>query len=209
MNSRNKYGLEFAGPRRVMRGWWMTVLTALTLLTLSALAGWLWSWVRHAAVVGDVMPSMRRAGFGVPDWVAFGAVGTVVAFMLARVAWDVCVEPGKAGNEETRAERSETDDRREPEGEQSESMANEEDREEPGWMRDLMGLFARRGILLTRRNCEQMRALCAPDHPLALVMLDSYLRRELGTRLFVTSLMEIQSVCAKGLATMNGEGVAA
>jgi hypothetical protein len=88
-------------------------------------------------------------------------------------------------------------------------MANEEVEAEPVWMRELMGLFARRGILLTRRNCEQMRALCAPDHPLALVMLDSYLRRELGTRLFVTSLMEIQSVCAKGLATMNGEGVAA
>jgi len=76
-------------------------------------------------------------------------------------------------------------------------------------MRELMGLFSRRGILLTRRNCEQMRALCAPDHPLALVMLDSYLRRELGTRLFVTSLMEIQSVCAKGLEPLNGEGVAA
>jgi hypothetical protein len=178
MNSNNKFGLEYAGPRRVRRGGWMTVLTALTLLTLAALAGWLWCWVRHAAVFGDVMPPMRRAGF--PDWVAYGAVGTVVAFMLARVAWDVCVEPSKAGNDETR-------------------RTNEKDRDEPVWMRELMGLFARRGILLTRRNCEQMRALCAPEHPLALVMLDGYLRRELGSRLFVTSLMEIQSVCAKSL----------
>jgi hypothetical protein len=209
MNSNNKYGLEYAGPRRVRRGGWMTVLTALTLLTLSALAGWLWSWVslrsaqneewrmRNEEFVlrhSDFDISAKRAGF--PDWVAFGAVGMVVAFMLARLAWDVCVKPDCGGNVETRAE-------------QSKSMANEEVEAEPVWMRELMGLFARRGILLTRRNCEQMRALCAPDHPLALVMLDSYLRRELGTRLFVTSLMEIQSVCAKGLATMNGEGVAA
>ena len=190
MNSTNKYGLEYAGAKRRTWKWklgcflWETLLGAMVMMAL----WWLFSLVSRAASLGDVMPPMRRAGF--PDWVAFGAVGTVVAFMLARVAWDVCVEPGKAGNEETR-------------------RTNEEDREEPGWMRELMGLFARRGILLTRRNCEQMRALCAPDHPLALVMLDSYLRRELGTRLFVTSLMEIQSVCAKGLEPLNGEGVAA
>jgi hypothetical protein len=190
MNSNNKYGLEYAGAKRRTWKWklgcflWELLFGALVMMVL----WWLFSLVNRAASLGDVMPPMRRAGF--PDWVAFGAVGTVVAFMLARLAWDVCVKPDCGGNDETR-------------------RTNEEDREEPGWMRELMGLFSRRGILLTRRNCEQMRALCAPDHPLALVMLDSYLRRELGTRLFVTSLMEIQSVCAKGLEPLNGEGVAA
>jgi hypothetical protein len=45
-----KYGLEFAGERRrVRRDWRGTVLTGLTLLTLAALCGWMWSCVRHAA----------------------------------------------------------------------------------------------------------------------------------------------------------------
>jgi hypothetical protein len=47
-----KYGLEFAGERRrVRRDWRGTVLTGLTLLTLAALCGWMWSVVSRCSML--------------------------------------------------------------------------------------------------------------------------------------------------------------
>jgi len=152
MNSNNKFGLEYAGPRRVRRGWWMTVLTALTLLTLAALAGWLWSWVRHAAVFGDVMPPMRRAGF--PDWVAFVAVGVVVVFLVARLVWDAWMERREAAqNDETR-------------------MRNEEGRMPEGMSRADAARIARAAaaeLELCRRMVDgALRSMCVEDYGDAL-----------------------------------------
>lgn len=93
----NKYGLEFAGPRRVRRGGWVTLLTALTVLTvITALVCWLVSLVHRAAMCGDVMPPMRMAGFGVPEWVAYGVLGTLTMCVLALGAWNVIVGPRPA-----------------------------------------------------------------------------------------------------------------
>lgn len=43
-----KYGLQFAGAKRVRRDWGATVLSVVALLAVAALAGWLWSCVRGA-----------------------------------------------------------------------------------------------------------------------------------------------------------------
>lgn len=104
MKTVNKYGLEYAGPRRVRRGGWVTLLTALTVLT--ALVWWLVSLVHRAATRGDVMPvgaqagyevpkgtpMLLAAGFGVPEWVAYGVVGTVVMGILAWLSWGAMQE---------------------------------------------------------------------------------------------------------------------
>jgi hypothetical protein len=180
MNSNNKFGLEYAGTRRVRRGWWMTVLTALTLLTLAALAGWLWSWVRHAAVFGDVMPPMRRAGF--PDWVAFVAVGVVVVFLVARLVWDAWME--------RREMRSAVSEQPEIGGHAIPPS------EVPVWMHLLMAFFARRGVMLSRGQCFEIRGICVPNHRLALVWLDGWIREHLRLRLFMTALLEVQSLCS-------------
>lgn len=93
----NKYGIEFAGPRRVKRGGWVTLLTALTVLTvITAMLWWLVSLVHRAATCGDVMPPMRMAGFGVPEWIAYGVLGTVVMSLLAVIAWNAIVGPRPA-----------------------------------------------------------------------------------------------------------------
>ncbi|MCG3206294.1 MAG: hypothetical protein KCHDKBKB_03028 [Elusimicrobia bacterium] len=88
-----KYGLEYAGPRRSRREWRGTLLAVLVLLGLSALCGWLWSVVaRFTFEVSGV----RTAG--VPEWVAFGIVGTLGLCAMAAWAWSQMLPP--AGTED-------------------------------------------------------------------------------------------------------------
>lgn len=68
--------------RRVRRSWGRMLVTVLVLLGLSALCGWLWSVVARF--------KLQVSGFkmaGVPDWVAFGIIGTAVLMLLALYAW--------------------------------------------------------------------------------------------------------------------------
>lgn len=67
------------------------------------------------------------------------------------------------------------------------------------WRLELERFFAARGALIADWQARHMRALCVPNHAQALVMLDSFLRREFKMRLFMTSLMEIQAICAKAV----------
>lgn len=91
-----KYGLEFSGRRRVKRGWGWTLLTALTWLTLAALAGWLLHVLRSAAqgtvrtTMGPLPLAMAATGGGVsPEvatWVAWGVL-TLCLVGLGVHAW--------------------------------------------------------------------------------------------------------------------------
>lgn len=179
----NKYGIEFAGPRRVKRGGWVTLLTALTVLTvITAMLWWLVSLVHRAATCGDVMPPMRMAGFGVPEWIAYGVLGTVGMSLLGVLAWNAIVGPRPAMED--------------GEGWSDAVAPATEEITEP-WMVELQALMARRHVQVSTKQCRQIRALCVPRHRMDLVMLDAFLRRELGLRLFVTSLKEVQAICGK------------
>lgn len=192
MNTMNKYGIEYAGPRRVKRSGWMTVGTALTVLTLiTAVICWLLWLVHRASTAGDVMPVMggmrpalRAAGFGLPEWVAYGVVGTLTMSVLGLAALNAIL-PRRTDADEVAARW------------QHDVM--EEGMQEP-WQKELSEWFKQRDVWISAKNARQMQALAQPDHVMALPMLDSYLRRELGLRLFVTSLMEIQAICGKGVA---------
>lgn len=106
MKTVNKYGLEFAGPRRARRGalkqWLIDLVMIAVAIGLIALIWWLLSLVSRAATCGDVMPlsglkpELRTAGFGVPEWVAYGVLGTLTMSVLALVAWNVIVGPRPA-----------------------------------------------------------------------------------------------------------------
>ena len=146
-----------------------------------ALIWWLFSLVSRAATVGDVMPPLRMAGFGLPEWVAYGVVGTLTMSVLGLAAWNAIL-PRRTDADEVAAARW-----------QHEVM------EEP-WHKELSEWFKQRDVWISAKNARQMQALAQPDHVMALPMLDSYLRRELGLRFFVTSLMEIQAICGKGVA---------
>lgn len=193
MKTVNKYGIEFAGQRRVKRSGWMTVATALTVLTLiTAVICWLVWLVYRASTAGDVMPVMggmrpalRAAGFGLPEWVAYGVVGTLTMSVLGLAAWNVIL-PRRTQCDEVASARW-----------QQEVM--DEGLHEP-WQQELSEWFKQRDVWISAKNARQIKALAQPDHVMALPMLDSYLRRELGLRLFVTSLMEIQAICGKGVA---------
>jgi hypothetical protein len=51
-NMMMKYEMQYAGPkRRVRRDWRGTVLTGLTLLSMAALCGWLWSLVSRCSML--------------------------------------------------------------------------------------------------------------------------------------------------------------
>lgn len=201
MKTTKKYGLEFAGPRRVRRGGWLTLLTALTVLTvITAIVGWLMWLVHRASTAGDVMPVMsgmrpalRAAGFGLPEWVAYGLVGTLTMSVLALSAWNAIMGPRPAIED--------------GDGWADAPGIDVEESTEP-WMAELQAMMARRHVLVSVRQCRQIRALCVPRHRMDLVMLDAFLRRELGLRLFVTSLKEVQAICGK--ADVGGkEGAAA
>ncbi len=183
MKTVNKYGLEYAGPRRARRGalrqWLMDLIIGAVAM---ALLWWLVSMVSRAATVGDVMPPLRMAGFGVADWIAYGVLGTVVMSLLALIAWNAIVGPRPAMED--------------GEGWSDAVVPDVEELAEP-WMAELQALMAQRHVLVSMKQCRQIRALCVPRHRMDLVMLDAFLRRELGLRLFVTSLKEVQAICGK------------
>lgn len=200
MNSTNKYGLEYAGPKK--RGWkkrlgcWLWAFVWM-------LALWLVMWGVFA-VAQRVMPRSarneetrmaneefvlrhsgfdipaQRAGFGVPEWVAYGIVGTLVLGLLGRLAWGAIMEGKEA---DTLAMPPEHD-----------PMAWDEELDAP-WMRSLKAFFAGRGVRLTNEQCVIIRAKCVPPGATSLPFLSVYLQRELKLRLLMTTLMEIQAIC--------------
>lgn len=189
MKTVNKYGLEYAGPRRARRGALKQWLIDLVIgAAAMALLWWLFSLVHRAATVGDVMPvsglkpELRTAGFAVPLWVAYGVVGTLTMSVIAVIAWNAVVGPRPAMED--------------GEGWSDAVVPDVEENMEP-WMAELQALMARRHVLVSVKQCRQMQALCVPRHRMDLVMLDAFLRRELGLRLFVTSLKEVQAICGK------------
>lgn len=101
MKTVNKYGLEYAGPRRARRGALKQWLIDLVIGAVAmVLLWWLFSLVYRAATVGDVMPLgaqagkpmlLRAAGFGLPEWVAYGVLGTLAMSVLALLAWNAIV----------------------------------------------------------------------------------------------------------------------
>lgn len=179
----NKYGLEYAGPRRARRGamrqWLIDLIIGAATM---ALLWWLFSLVHRAATCGDVMPPLRMAGFGVADWIAYGVLGTVGMSLLGVLAWNAIVGPRPAMED--------------GEGWSDAVAPATEEITEP-WMVELQALMARRHVQVSTKQCRQIRALCVPRHRMDLVMLDAFLRRELGLRLFVTSLKEVQAICGK------------
>ena len=205
MKTLNEYELlkleRFRSRRRERRGWkrrlgcWLWLLLAVLLLAL---------WLVGAAKVGDSTFNVERstlnvqlAGFGVPDWVAFGVVMTLVLAVLGRLAWGWCVEADERSAYEEESALGEIE--REMQSELRGPVVVE-----PEWVVELRAFFERRGALMTRRQCDQVMALCVPRHQLDLVMLDAFLRREMGQWLFVTSLKEVQAICGGGAEMGTG-----
>ena len=211
MKTVNKYGIEFAGQPRARRGWkrrlggWLWSLVWMVLVSLALWGLFAWATGRVTGLTGVTSltmarpaSAMRLAGFGVPEWVAYGITGTLVLGILARLAWGAMQEAFQIG------ELSEP-----PEHDGLEVEANAAPMVEP-WMEELRAMMRRRNSVITDKQCRQIRALCVPRHRMDLVMLDAFLRRELGLRLFVTTLKEVQAICAKGDVTgvtslTNGE----
>ena len=141
---------------------WVTSLTAMT-------------------PVAAVQP--MRAGFGVPEWVAYGVVMTVVLMLMGLKAWQCIVTVGEPLRDDEPVETAALED--------------------PRWMRELMAYFERRGVLLSRSHCWALRARAegrgAPgmvkDERLPLLLLDAWMREHLRLRLFVSSLKEVQAIC--------------
>lgn len=197
MKTVNKYGIEFAGQPRARRGWkrrlgcWLWSLVWMVLVSLALWGLFAWATGRVTGLTGvssltmaRPASAMRLAGFGLPEWVAYGVVGTLTMSVLALIAWNA-IQPKRADADEVAARW------------QHDVM--EEGMQEP-WQKELSEWFKQRDVWISAKNARQMQALAQPDHVMALPMLDSYLRRELGLRLFVTSLMEIQAICGKGVA---------
>jgi len=130
----------------------------------------------------------KRAGFGVPEWVAFGIVGTMVLGLLGRLAWGAIMEGKEA---DTLAMPPEHDPL------QTVSM------DDPPWMRELMAFFQRRGVVLSKAHCWALRARAegrgapgmVPDERLPLLLLDAWMREHLRLRLYVSTLKEVQAIC--------------
>ena len=144
-------------------------------------------WRDQCAAMHAATPKpMMRAGFGVPEWVAFGIVGTVVLLLMGKLAWGVIVEGDEA---DTLAMPPEHD------------PLSGDEAADALWMQHLKAFFARRGVTLSSEQCLEMRGICVPNHKLALVWLDGWMRKHLRLRLFLTTLMEVQAIClGKGVA---------
>lgn len=183
-----RFNLEYMGPRRRSPKWkrpaslalWIFVILLVISLWLYGL--WLQKYGAFGAAVSQPVMPVLRAGF--PDWVAWGVLGTAVLLTLGVLAYRSIF--AEAWNEEDGLPVT-------VEGEMNTQLRGSA---EP-WMHELMGVFARRSALITEIHCRQIRALCVPRHRLDLVALDAYLRREVGLRLFVTTLLEVQAICAK------------
>ena len=185
--------------REVRRNVWHgRILNALALLVCAVVLWWVmppawreavmqwlidvqgaWGVALDAGAVRSA-PCALRAGFGVPEWVAYGIVMTVVLGLLGRLAWGAIVEGEEA---DTLAMPPEHD-----------PLACGEEVDAP-WMRSLKAFFAGRGVKLTNEQCVMIRAKCVPPGATSLPFLSVYLQRELKLRLLMTSLMEIQAIC--------------
>lgn len=181
MKTVNKYGLEYAGPRRARRGAMKQRMIDLVIgAVVMALLWWLFSLVSRAATVGDVMPlraqagkpMLQAAGFGLPEWVAAGIVGVIAALMVWRLICGV---------------RQDADDEH-----HHTSTVNA-----GNWLPCLMEWFARRHVMLSHGQAMDIRTICVPDHRRALVELDQYLRQRMKLRLWMTSLLEVQQICLR------------
>lgn len=115
MSTWNHYEIEYAGPRRKT---WKRKLGCFLWELIGLLIGVMLLWGLFAqctgrgaqggahgagsgaqgADAGAVLsaPCALRAGFGVPDWVAYGIVGTVVLGILGQVAWKAIMEGREA-----------------------------------------------------------------------------------------------------------------
>lgn len=89
--------LERFRPNR-RRGWKRPAGCLLWVMVAMLIAAALcWRWLAHgmghgAWGVESEVHGVCLAGFGVPDWVAVGIVGMVVAGLLARLAWGAMVD---------------------------------------------------------------------------------------------------------------------
>lgn len=103
MNTVNKYGVEWAGPRRKASwkrrlGCWLWSLIWMVLVSLALWGLFAWATGRVTGLTGVTSLTMakpaavRLAGFGVPEWVAYGVVMTLVLGILARLAWGAMQE---------------------------------------------------------------------------------------------------------------------
>lgn len=183
MRTMNKYGIEFAGPRRRGCAWRRYLGCALWMIMGLVMLAWVMWAMWHAEDTTRGVP-MLRGGF--PDWVAFGIVGTLVMGLLGRLAWGAMKEAFQI------QELAEP-----PEHDAMEAGGNAIPPSDERWMEELRALMRQRNTVISDKVCRQIRALCVPRHRMDIVMLDAFLRREMGLRLFVTTLKEIQSICGK------------
>lgn len=190
--------------REVRRNTWQGRL--LNAVVLVVCAGVLWhvmppawreaviEWWDTLAIKDGLKPELRTAGFEVPEWVAYGIVGTVVLMIIGLKAWQWIVGPEEA---ETLAMPPEHDPM------ETASM------DDPPWMLELMAFFQRRGVVLSKAHCWALRARAdgrgapgmVPDERLPLLLMDAWMREHLKLRLFVSTLKEVQAIClGKGVA---------
>jgi len=190
--------------REVRRNAWQGyMMQALVLLVCAVVLWWVmppaWreavmQWWDAVVIKDGLKPELRTAGFGMPEWVAYGLVITVVLMIIGVKAWQWIVGPDEA---DTLAMPPEHDPL---------EVASMDD---PQWMLELMAYFQRRGVLLSRANCWALRVRAegrgAPgmvkDERLPLLLLDAWVRQHLKLRLFVSTLQEVQAIClGKGVA---------
>lgn len=133
----------------------------------------------HACRAGD---GSTTAATSLPWWIV-PVVMTCILVVLALILWsaimgieDMQVD-GEPATTDLRADHSDphTDD----------------------WTRELRAFFRHRWVLVNDEQCREMAALCAPDHPAAISMLDDYLRRRMGLTLFLSTLLSVQEICLK------------
>jgi len=184
--------------REVRRNAWQGyMMQALVLLVCAVVLWWVmppaWreavmQWWDAVVIKDGLKPELRTAGFGMPEWVAYGLVITVVLMIIGVKAWQWIVGPDEA---DTLAMPPEHDPL---------EVASMDD---PQWMLELMAYFQRRGVLLSRANCWALRVRAegrgAPgmvkDERLPLLLLDAWVREHLKLRLFVSTLQEVQAIC--------------
>ena len=186
--------------REVRRNAWHGyVMHAMVLLVCVVVLWWVMPPAWREAVMEWVTPltaltpvtavEPMRAGFGVPEWVAYGLVMTVVLMLMGLKAWQCIVTVGEPLRDEEPVETAALED--------------------PRWMLELMAYFQRRGVVLSRAHCWALRARAegrgapgmVPDERLPLLLLDAWVREHLKLRLFVSTLQEVQAICLeKGVA---------
>jgi hypothetical protein len=78
------FGIEYMGPRRRSPKWKRPLSLALWIFViLLAIGLWLYGmWSQSSFSVVNSTLNVRMAGFGVPDWVAFALIGTLVLMWL-------------------------------------------------------------------------------------------------------------------------------